>query len=102
MHGAAADFAAGFQNRFVNMMSPHTPAAEARQKRGMYIHHPVFKPGRNFPKAKPAALHNKLDLSGNQLPFNTFAELIYIGMVLCPSDFNIETGSFGPFDAGNG
>ena len=32
----------------------------------MYIHHPVLKPGRNFPKAKPAALHNKLDLGGNQ------------------------------------
>ena len=101
MHCAAAYFASCCKNRFVDVMSPHTFSAEARQQSRMYVHHAVFVSWWYFPQAKPAALNDQVNVCGDEFLFNSPAELVDVGIVFCAYDFDVQSGIFCFFDPGH-
>ena len=91
MNRAAADFAAGFEDGFVNVMAPHALASKSRQQCGVNIHNTVFVFGWNHPQAKPASLDNQVDTCFVERFFDLAAELIGIRIVFRTNDHRLET-----------
>jgi hypothetical protein len=91
---SGAYLAPGFQHRLVDVMSPHTLAAETRQQGGVDVHHAVLVASWYFPETEPAALDDEIDLCGDKFLFDALAEFIDVGVVFLANDFHVQSGVF--------
>ena len=55
-----------------------------------------------FPEAEPAALDDEVNICGEELIFDSFAEFVDVGVVFFSDDFYVQSGVFCFFDAGHG
>ena len=100
--GAAGDFASCIEDGLVDVVSPHTCAAEAWQQCRVYVHDFIFVSFWDFPEAEPAALDDEVDFCSDKFFFDSCAEPFDVGVVFFSNDFDIESCVFGSFDAGYG
>ena len=99
--GAAGDFAAGVEDGFVDVMSPHALSAEGREECGVDVHHAVFVVGGDVPEAEPAGLNDEIDAGGVQCLGQFCAEGFDIGKVFAADDGRFEAEFTGAVTAGD-
>ena len=88
MYGAAADFAAMFEDGFVNVMSPHTLSTETWQQGWVYVHNAACVSVRYLPEAEPTGLYDEVNVCGGECIFDFFAEFIDVRAILFSNDFD--------------